>query len=180
MRESRNNVRRRQSTVAVDVAGCAARTLEEGRRHSGNLQCVDHAATVGVAGKGLGDTRPYHQRQSHEQHRQEYRLWMKLHEIGELCKRPGSPARHLSCLPQVRFATTLFGNFPVVLRPSAAAYGFGGVGVGGTTRTTICAVGPVFPTLSRKAKLSTVSPGGKADVPATKSQNCTVEPALIK
>jgi hypothetical protein len=54
-----------------------------------------------------------------------------------------------------------------------------GVGVGVATRTTICASGPVLPSTSRSFAVTRESPVGKTAVVATKSQNCTVAPALI-
>jgi hypothetical protein len=52
------------------------------------------------------------------------------------------------------------------------------VGVGVITRTTICAVGPMLPTTSRTCTVNNESPGGKAAVRETSSQNCAVELGL--
>jgi hypothetical protein len=74
---------------------------------------------------------------------------------------------------------TLFARYiipSILIR--APAHGVS-VGVGVATRTTICAGGPVLPRTSRSLAVTRESPVGKTAVVATKSQNCTVAPAVI-
>jgi hypothetical protein len=143
-----NDICRAQSAIAVDVCLQTEAALEQAAQQRHQITQLDAAVAIGITGDVLR-RRCRQMAESHQDDDQRHATAPPATSPPQACTR-GAP-----------------GRIPAAPSVECFARGHGGPGVGVATRTTICAVGPVFPWTSRNLTERVISPAAKSALPAT-------------